>query len=299
MTSTLDWQDMDEEPVCVTESAGELLRTWRRRRRMTQLDVACEADLSTAYVRHLETGKATADADTLLQLAECLRLPLRVRNAMLVAGGHPPAFPLHGFEAPSLRVARDAVHALLHAQEPYPAFAIDRHWRMLASNQGVKALVAGVEPLILRPPVNVLRLFLHPAGLAPRIVNLAQWRDHLTARLQRAIDQDRDPALVDLLEEVRDYPCLAGGFDVAENTDPVSPLRVVTIDGTLSFIAASTRLDMVRDVTLSEMCIETFVPADADTAAFLRRHPTADDVGGGGYETGATSSSRLMRSSAV
>lgn len=255
-----------------TETAGELLRTWRRRRRMTQVDVACEADLSPAYVRHLEAGSAEADANTLLQIAECLGLPLRARNAMLTAAGHPPYFPQHGFETPSMQVARNAVQSFLNAQGPFPALAIDRHWRMLASNHAIKALVAGVEPLILRPPVNVLRLFLHPAGLAPRIVNLGQWRDHLTARLQQDIGQYRDPELVDLLEEVRDYPCPdytcpdweAGADDAA------APLRIVTIDGTLSFIAATTRFGMVKDVTLSEVSIETFLAADAATAAFLR-----------------------------
>ncbi|MFL5257856.1 MAG: helix-turn-helix domain-containing protein [Rhodopila sp.] len=157
-----------------TETAGELLRTWRRRRRMTQLDVASEAELSASFLRHLEAGRVAADAETLLQIAKCLRLPLRARNAMLAAAGHPPPFPQHGFDTPSMQAARTAVDALLEAHVPHPALAIDRHWQVLAANSAVATLVAGVEPLILRPRFNLLRLFLHPAGLASRTVNLTQ-----------------------------------------------------------------------------------------------------------------------------
>ena len=238
---------------------------------MSQVDVACEADLTTSFVRHLEAGTITPDADTLLQIAECLRLPLRARNAMLTAAGHPPPFPQHGFETPSLAPARDVVETVLAAMDPSPAIAIDRHWRVLASNLAVPALTAGVvEPLILRPPVNLMRLFLHPAGLATRIVNLAQWRDHMTARLQRDVEEDRDPGLADLLEEVRDYPCPPWLPDDGSDSGVAVPLRLATLGGTLSFIVATTRFAHPMDVTVSEIAIETFLPADAETAAHLR-----------------------------
>ncbi len=258
-----------------TETAGDLLRSWRRRRGKTHLDVACEADLPTAYLRHLEAGKVTADADTLLHIAECLRLPLRARNAMLVAAGHPPPFPQHGFDTPSMKAAREAVDALLAAHDRNPAVAIDRRWRVLASNSGFSALVAGVEPLILRPPFNLLRLFLHPAGLSIRTVNLAQWRAYLIARLYREVEQDRDPGLAELLDEVQDYPCPDWLMQRPQVDEIAVPLQVATVDGTLTFITATTRFDSAVDVTLSEITIESFLPADRETAEYVRRAASA------------------------
>ena len=195
---------------------------------------------------------------------------------MLVAAGHPPPFPQHGFDTPSMAVARGSVEAMLAAHDPNPAMTIDRHWRVLSANKAVATLVAGVEPLILRPPVNLLRLFLHPAGLSTRIINLRQWRNHLIARLQREIDQDRDPGLIDLLEEVRDYPAPTGVCSGRGRRRVPCPLQIATIDGTLSFIAATTRFTMAMDVTLSEISIESFLAGRRrDRGAAAVRQPNA------------------------
>ncbi len=261
---------MDGTHVLASETAGDLLRTWRRRRRMSQLDLACEADLSPTFLRYLEAGRATADATTLLQIAKCLGLPPRTRTAMLAAAGHPPSFPQHDLAAPDVVDPRAGLEAALAAHDPNPALAIDRYWRVLAANKAVATLVAGVEPLILRQPVNLLRLFLHPAGLSSRIINLPEWRAHLIARLQRDVERVRDGELAELLAEVRDYPCADWGPPTADRYDGGATLRVVTIDGTLSFAAATTMFGTAADASLS---IESFVAADAETTALLQCGP--------------------------
>jgi len=210
-----------------------------------------------------------------LRLAEQLDVPLRERNALLVAAGYAPAFPERPLGDPALQSARKAVDLVLAGHEPYPALAIDRHWTLIASNNAVPPLLAGVDPSLLRPPVNALRLSLHPAGLAPRIANLAEWRSHLLARLRRQIEVTADTVLEELLSELCAYPAPSPAADV-ENSDSgeyagvAVHFRLVTERGVLSFISTTTIFGTPVDVTLSELALESFFPADAATAKALR-----------------------------
>ena len=259
-------------------SLGDLLRDWRRRRRMSQLDLACDADISTKHLSFLETGRSKPSRQMLLHLAACLEVPLRDRNVMLCAAGFAPTFQERAFDEPALGLIRRNVEIVLGAHDPNPAFAVDRHWIMLAANRAVAHLVRGAEPTLLRPPVNVLRLSLHPGGLANRIVNLAQWRAHVIARLRRQIDTTGDAELSDLLEELRDYPCPPGPRLPSTAPPPPDdsamiaiPFRLATIDGVLSFFSTTTLFGTPVDITVSELAIEAFLPADAETAETMRR----------------------------
>jgi hypothetical protein len=251
---------------------GILLREWRRRRRMSQLDLACDADISTKHLSFLETGRSRPSRSMLLHLAGCLDIPLRDRNVMLAAAGYAPVFQERDFNEPALDLVRRNIEVVLAAHDPNPAMAVDRHWVMLAANRAVAHLVSGAEPMLLRPPVNMLRLCLHPAGLAPRIVNLTQWRAHVIARLRRQIDTSGDAKLVDLLEEIRDYPnprpVSAREYD--ESDMIATPFRLATIDGVLSFLGTTTSFGTPIDITVSELSIEAFLPADARTAEVMR-----------------------------
>src|SRR5215217_2978878 len=181
--------------VAGTPRVGPLLRDWRHRRRLSQLDLAVEAGVSTRHLSFIETGRARPSADMVLHLAERLEVPLRERNALLLAAGHAPVFGQHELDSPELESVRAALDGVLAAHEPFPALAVDRHWGMVASNRAVAPLIAGADPALLAPPVNVLRLSLHPDGLAPRIVNLSEWRGHLLGRLAREVAATGDPAL--------------------------------------------------------------------------------------------------------
>lgn len=250
------------------QTLGVHLREWRRMRRMSQLDLASDAEISTKHLSFLETGRSRPSRAMLLHLAACLDVPLRGRNILLSAAGFAPVFEERAFGAPALHFIRQDVELILAAHDPNPALAIDRHWTMHAANRAVAHLVAGAEPMLLRPPVNVLRLLLHPAGLASRIVNLSQWRAHMITRLRRQIDLNGDTALVDLLEEIRDYPFPRGNAPSdREECDRIAiPLRLATVDGVLSFFSTTTVFGAPVDITLSELAIEAFVPADAPTA---------------------------------
>src|SRR5215471_9634946 len=199
----------------IEQSVGSLLKEWRQRRRLSQLDLACEADISTRHLSFLETGRSLPSREMILHLAEQLEVPLRERNALLIAAGYAPVFPERPLGDPELHAARKAVDLVLAGHEPYPALAIDRHWTLIASNNAVPALIVEADPSLLQPPVNVLRLSLHPAGLAPRIANLAQWRSHLLARLSRQIEATADPVLKDLLNELCGYPTPSGTGAIA------------------------------------------------------------------------------------
>jgi transcriptional regulator with XRE-family HTH domain len=255
------------------QPVGNLLRKWRERRRLSQLDLACEAEISTRHLSFLETGRSLPSREMVLRLAERLDVPLRERNALLVAAGYAPAFPERPLDDPALRAARKAVDLVLAGHEPYPALAIDRHWTLIASNNAVPPLLAGADPSLLRPPVNALRLSLHPAGLAPRIANLAEWRSHLLARLLRQIEVTADRVLEELLNELCGYPSSGegAGGDNEEYAGVAVPFRLVTERGVLSFISTTTIFGTPVDVTLSELALESFFPADAATANILRR----------------------------
>jgi len=261
-----------------TQPVGNLLRKWRERRRLSQLDLACEAEISTRHLSFLETGRSAPSREMVLRLAEQLDVPLRERNVLLIAAGYAPAFPERPLADPALQAARKAVDLVLAGHEPYPALAIDRHWTLIASNNAVPPLLAGVESLLLQPPVNVLRLSLHPAGLAPRIANLVEWRSHLLARLRRQIEVTADSILEELLKELCDYPAPsdAGTATAGDDDDyagVVVPFRIVTEQGILSFISATTIFGTPVDITLSELALESFFPADETTANTLRRFP--------------------------
>jgi transcriptional regulator with XRE-family HTH domain len=252
---------------------GHLLREWRQRRRLSQLDFACEAEISSKHLSFLETGRAQPSREMLLRLAELLEVPLRERNVMLISAGFAPVFTERALTDPALNAAREAVHLVLKGHEPYPALAIDRHWTLLASNSAVTPLLAGVAAELLRPPLNVLRLSLHPDGLAPRIVNLAEWRAHLFARLRRQIDVSADPVLIALLDELEKYPAGSANGRGPRHDIPaiVVPFRLAVGGAVLSFISTTTVFGTPIDITLAELALESFFPADEITAAALQR----------------------------
>jgi transcriptional regulator with XRE-family HTH domain len=254
---------------------GDHLREWRQRRRLSQLDLALEAEISTKHLSFLETGRAQPSRDMVLRLAEQLEVPLRERNVLLVSAGYAPVFPQRPLADPALQRARKAVDLVLKGHEPYPAIAIDRHWTLIAHNAAVPPLLGTADPSLLQAPVNVLRLSLHPKGLAPRIENLAEWRAHLLARLRQQIDVTADAELTRLLDELAAYPAPGGAKSPRTNLNDeyagvVVPLRFVTDAGTLSLFSTTTIFGTPVDVTLSELAIESFFPADSATAEMLR-----------------------------
>jgi transcriptional regulator with XRE-family HTH domain len=259
---------------------GDLLRQWRQKRRLSQMDLAGIANISTRHLSFVETGRSQASRDMILLLAEQLEISLRERNTLLVAAGYAPVFPERAFADPALEAARKAVDMVLAGHEPYPALAIDRHWNLVASNKTVPLLLAGADESLLKPPVNVLRLSMHPAGLASRIANYRQWRSHLVARLQQQIEATADPFLVDLRREIRAYPIPPGiaAQDTAggEIAGIVVPLRLIVGSDILSLFSTTTIFGTAVDVTVSELAIESFFPADNASAAMLRRLAESD-----------------------
>src|SRR5581483_1734683 len=260
---------------------GDLLREWRQRRRMSQLDLACEADISTRHLSFLETGRSQPSRDMVLHLAEHLEVPLRERNVMLVAAGYAPLFAERPLEDPALQAARKAIDLVLAGHEPYPALAVDRHWTLVAANGAVGRLMACADPSLLAPPVNVLRASLHPKGLAPRIANLAEWRAHLLARLRRQVEASADPVLAGLARELAAYPAPPARRPVrtSDYGGVLVPLQLeVDGAGTLSLLSTTTVFGTPLDITLSELTLEAFYPADADTAAALAGLARAADA---------------------
>jgi transcriptional regulator with XRE-family HTH domain len=252
---------------------GPLLRQWRRRRRMSQLDLAIEAGVSARHVCFVETGRSRPSAEMVIRLADHLDVPLRDRNALLLAAGYAPAYGQRDLEDPAMGPVREAIDRVLSAHEPYPAIVVDRHWGLVAGNGPVALLTAGVAAHLLEPPVNVLRLSLHPEGMAPRIVNLGEWRAHLLDRLGRQAVVSGDPALFALHEELAGYPGAGPGpgHDLEAGAIAV-PLRVRAGDEELGFISTATTFGTAADVTVSELSIESFFPADEPTARALRAH---------------------------
>jgi transcriptional regulator with XRE-family HTH domain len=260
---------------------GDLLREWRQRRRMSQLDLACEAEISTKHLSFLETGRSTPSREMVLHLAEQLDVPLRARNALLNAAGYAPVFSERQLDDPAMAAARQAIDLVLAGHEPHPALAVDRHWCMAAANRAVAPLMTGVDPELLRPPVNVLRVGLHPGGLAPRTVNLAEWRAHLLAGLRQQIEVSGDPVLVDLLAELRSYDVPAGPSPRVSGPERAAvavPFRLATEHGVLSFLSTITVFGTPVDVTLSELALECFYPADQGTAEAMRRLVSGEEA---------------------
>jgi transcriptional regulator with XRE-family HTH domain len=251
---------------------GPLLRHWRERRRLSQLELSNQAEVSTRHLSFVETGRSAPSREMLLHLAEHLDMPLRERNALLLAGGFAPVYPESEFDAPQMGAVRQAVQQLLRAHEPFPAVVVDRHWNLVEGNRSVALFTAPAAPRLLEPPVNVLRVSLAPDGMAPLIANLGEWRAHLLGRLRRQVDFSGDPVLAELLDELRDYPCdqpepeveLPGPGDV------VVPLRIRSGDAELTFVSTVSTFGTPLDVTVAELAIESFFPADAGTADALR-----------------------------
>ena len=253
---------------------GDLLREWRKRRHQSQLALALQSGISQRHLSFVESGRAQPSREMVLRLAEQLEVPLRERNRMLVAAGFAPLFAERPLDDPALDAVRRAVGRVLQAHEPYPALAIDRTWTLVAANRAVAPLLAGAAPALLEPPVNVLRLSLHPDGLSTRIANLAQWRAYLLQRLQRECELTGDAQLEALLEELRGYPVRqAPGsrpLPVAQADSRVFvPFELETDAGVLSFIGTTTVFGTPVDVTVSEIALECFFPADEATARYL------------------------------
>lgn len=256
-------------------SVGEMLRDWRQRRRMSQLLLATEAEISTRHLSFVESGRSLPSREMVMHLADRLEVPLRERNALLVAAGYAPLYRERALDDPQLAAAREAVELVLRGHEPYPALAVDRHWNIVAANGALAPLVGDASPALLAAPVNALRLSLHPEGVAPRILNWHAWRTHLLTRLQRQIDASADPALVALHDELAAYPAPPGTRPAAAEPIPhhiAVPLQVRTALGDLSFYSTTTVFGTPVDITLSELAIEAFFPADPATAAALRAH---------------------------
>jgi transcriptional regulator with XRE-family HTH domain len=247
---------------------GRLLRDWRERRRLSQLELSIQADISTRHLSFVETGRSRPTPEMIVKLTEHLDVPLRERNQLLLAGGYAPRYPQHGLDAPELASVRAALRLVLAGHEPNPAVVIDRYWELLDANTAVALMTAGCAAHLLEPPVNVLRLSLHPDGIAPRILNLAQWRAHLLGQVEHRVAETGDERLRDLLAELRDYP---GGSDPALPPDNVVlPLQLQHESGVLSFFSIAAVVETASDVTVDELSIESFYPADEDTAVRLR-----------------------------
>jgi transcriptional regulator with XRE-family HTH domain len=248
---------------------GEQLRDWRQRRHLSQLDLAGLADISSRHLSFMETGRSMPSRAMLLRLSDRLDVPLRERNRLFTAAGYAPVYGERRLDDPALDNARRAIDLVLRGHEPYPALAIDRHWQMQAANRALAPFLKGVAPALLVPPVNVLRLSLHPEGVAPRIANLGEWRAHLLQRLHHQVEGTGDPVLEALLQELLTYPAP----EYASTPDPaafVVPLRMRTEVGELAFLSTTTVFGTPLEVTLSELAIESFFPADAKTARVLR-----------------------------
>jgi transcriptional regulator with XRE-family HTH domain len=252
---------------------GRLLREWRARRHLSQLDLAVEAGVSTRHVSFIETGRSQPSREMVVHLAEYLEIPLRERNALLIAAGYAPIYQETDLAAPEMEAVRDAIDKILAAHEPYPAAVVDRQWNLVAANQSSGILSEGVDAELLGPPTNVLRVSLHPKGVAPRIVNFEEWSSHLLTRLARQVAVTGDQQLAELLEELRSYPGVPqrAFFPELEGAEKVFvPLRLRHGDSELTFFSTVSTFGTALDVTVEELAIESFFPADEATAAALR-----------------------------
>jgi transcriptional regulator with XRE-family HTH domain len=260
---------------------GDLLREWRQRRRLSQLTLACDAEISTRHLSFIETGRSQPSRAMILHLSEQLAIPMRDRNILLVAAGYAPIFPERSLDDPALQSVRKAIDLVLESQKPYPAFALDRHWTIAASNGALPEVYVGVAPHLMQPPINALRLTLHPDGLAPRIANLSEWRQHSLARLRRQIDVTADPVLLELLRELSQYSGPGGKNHLAVPTEEPAvaiPFCIRTERGLLTFFTTTTMFGSPVDITLSELAVECFYPADAATAQIVRETAAAQNV---------------------
>ncbi|WP_327303366.1 helix-turn-helix transcriptional regulator [Streptomyces sp. NBC_01298] len=262
-------------------TVGALLRTWRERRGLSQLELAGRADSSSRHISFVETGRSRPSEEMVLRLADHLEVPVRDRNALLVAAGYAPKYAHTPLDDPSMNVLREGLEQLLTAYEPYPALVVDATYDVVAANQGILMLMEGMPEHLLAGPLNAMRLTLHPEGLAPRIRNLREWRGHLLAQMERQIALARSAPLRALYEEVSAYPPPAGaqafGEDGPYGDGPVEavaylalPLRIEHDGHLLSFVSSISTFNTPMDVTVAELAIETLLPADPATVKYLR-----------------------------
>jgi transcriptional regulator with XRE-family HTH domain len=260
-------------------AVGTLLREWRRRRRLTQLGLAAHADISAKHLSFIETGRSRPSRAMLLNLAEHLQLPMTERNILLHAAGFSGVYTQRSLTDPALRVVREAIEVVLAGHRPFPAFAVDRQWTLLASNGGFTPFLGGIEiaSSLLQPPVNVLRLTLSPHGLGPRLANYTQWRTHVLDKLKAQMVADSDSRLFELHRELHNYPAPSksreqGGTVVSREWHSlVVPFQLATDDGVMSFYSTTTIFGTPMEIALSEISIESFYPADASTREIIFR----------------------------
>jgi transcriptional regulator with XRE-family HTH domain len=263
------------------------LRDWRQRRRMSQLDLALEAGVSARHLSFLETGRSKPSREMVLHLSEQLEVPLRDRNQLLLAAGFAPAYTESPIDAPEMAPVREALDRILKGHEPYPAVVVDRWWDLAAANAGVALLTEHVAPQLLQPPANALRITLHPEGMAPRIRNLPEWRAHLLDRLKRQVGVTNDERLAALSEEVSAYP---GGEATLPAHEPgiAVPIKLQADDAELSFFSTISTFGTAVDITLAELAIEAFFPADEATAAYLRTRAVSSARAGSASDSNRT-----------
>ena len=254
---------------------GELLREWREQRRLSQFRLAALAEISTRHLSFIENGRSKPSREMVQLLAEHLELPLRERNQLLLAAGFAPVYSQTSMDASEMSPIRGALRQLLNSHEPYPAVVIDRDWNLVDANGSLSVFTDLAAPELLEPPINVMRLALHPKGMAPRIVNLTEWRTHLLTRLRRRVALTGDARLTELYDELSVYPCDL--FDTVDDprpaTDIVVPLRLRLDDGELQFFCTVATFGTPTDITVAELAIESFSPADERTAQALLRRP--------------------------
>lgn len=250
--------------------AGALLRQWRQQRRLSQLALASEAEVSQRHLSFIESGRSRPSRDMVLHLSEYLNVPLRERNTILTAAGHAPHYPHHRLDEPEHKNIRRMIDAVLNGHLPHPALAVDRHWTLVSANAAAQAMLANVAPHLLTGKVNVLRLSLHPDGLAPNILNLAEWRTHILARLDHEVSYSADAKLSSLRNELGAIPVAAvskTAMAPSHQEERIAiPLRLKSDAGPLAFLSTTTVFGTATDVTLSEVTIEAFFPADTFTA---------------------------------
>jgi transcriptional regulator with XRE-family HTH domain len=265
---------------------GPLLRGWREQRRLSQLELALRADSSARHISFVETGRARPSEEMVLRLAEHLEVPVRERNALLLAAGYAPRYTESPLDAPRLETLREGIERLLRGYEPYPALVVDGSYTVVAANRGIGLLLDGLPEHLLTPPLNAMRITLHPEGLAPRIRNLREWRGHLLHQMERQIGLARSESLRALYAEVAAYPLPPGADDEhapdapgPEEVHPyfALPLRVEHDGRVLSFVSSISTFNTPLDVTVAELAIETFLPADPATVAYLRSLPAVSE----------------------
>ncbi len=257
-------------------SIGGLLRLWRQRRRLSQLDLANLSGVTTRHLSFVETGRSRPSREMVLHLAEHLDVPLRERNELLLAAGFAPAYRRTELTSPPFESVRGAIDQVLAAHQPFPAIVVDRRWNLVSSNAAALVLVEGIDPALLEPPVNVLRIAVHPDGLAPRIGNLDHWSEHILTRLHRQALLTGDPELDELADELLGLLAIAGVTPSPEPTESANlvatPMLLESRLGPLALITMIATFGTAIDVTLSELALETFLPADAETLATLNRY---------------------------